>query len=240
MVANEEKGKIFIIDMMVEYTVIRMTRCVKSVTVKNNGEVVVTCSFGTSLQDIERLLTKEGKRIKKQLTVCKELVHINSRDRVSGEEIIFFGIKKTFLICYNKKNDVVMLGDSIIVWINDIADIQKANLLFDVFCKKILKTLVQSYYDMYITAEPFLDQYELEYKYSKRWLGLCHYVKKTIFINTDMYALPESLIEYVVLHELMHLVVPNHSSDFYDAGKRRMADFVERNKRLKMFVFINL
>jgi predicted metal-dependent hydrolase len=42
-----------------------------------------------------------------------------------------------------------------------------------------------------------------------------------------------SMIDYVVVHELLHLVVRNHSQDFWDAMAVVVPDFRLRRKRLR-------
>jgi predicted metal-dependent hydrolase len=44
--------------------------------------------------------------------------------------------------------------------------------------------------------------------------------------------LPPSIVEYVVVHELVHLVEPNHTPEFWLAVERAMPDFEARKKWL--------
>jgi predicted metal-dependent hydrolase len=37
----------------------------------------------------------------------------------------------------------------------------------------------------------------------------------------------------VIVHELTHFLVPNHSSDFYKEMEKRLKDYKIRQKRLK-------
>lgn len=40
-------------------------------------------------------------------------------------------------------------------------------------------------------------------------------------------------IEYVLVHELVHLAHPNHGPDFWGAVQRWLPDFEERRARLR-------
>lgn len=44
---------------------------------------------------------------------------------------------------------------------------------------------------------------------------------------------PIEAIDYIVVHELAHIKVKNHSSDFYDLVKKYMPDYKEREALLK-------
>ena len=47
-----------------------------------------------------------------------------------------------------------------------------------------------------------------------RW-GSCSF-KNNINLNAKLLHLPSKLIDYVIMHELVHTIVKNHSKDFWD------------------------
>jgi predicted metal-dependent hydrolase len=63
-----------------------------------------------------------------------------------------------------------------------------------------------------------------------RW-GSCN-GKGGLYFHWKTICLPASLVEYVVAHELVHLVVPTHSADFWSCLERLMPDYLERKQRL--------
>jgi predicted metal-dependent hydrolase len=48
-----------------------------------------------------------------------------------------------------------------------------------------------------------------------KW-GSCNYTAGNIRINTELVKKPKDLLEYVVVHELVHLLEPNHSERFVE------------------------
>ena len=64
-----------------------------------------------------------------------------------------------------------------------------------------------------------------------RW-GSCLYGKVIITLNKQLARKPEACIEYVVVHEFCHFLVPNHSRDFYALLSRHLPDWKERRNRL--------
>lgn len=64
-----------------------------------------------------------------------------------------------------------------------------------------------------------------------RW-GSCTPKSKKIRFSVWLAEKPPELIEYVVLHELLHLAVPNHGPDFKSLLTRYMPDRKERERRL--------
>lgn len=47
-----------------------------------------------------------------------------------------------------------------------------------------------------------------------RW-GSCNIQKKRIWLNIQLAAYPQECLEYVVTHELVHLLVPGHGKEFW-------------------------
>lgn len=52
-----------------------------------------------------------------------------------------------------------------------------------------------------------------------RW-GSCTPADRTIRLSTRLAGMPDWVVDYVLLHELCHLVVPGHGADFWDLVSR--------------------
>ena len=68
---------------------------------------------------------------------------------------------------------------------------------------------------------------------SERW-GSCTTVDKTIRISDRLVGSPAYVLNYIIFHELIHLQVPNHDSDFYNY-LRRYPDAVKSEAFLEGF-----
>ena len=64
----------------------------------------------------------------------------------------------------------------------------------------------------------------------RKW-GSCS-SKGTVTLNTALYWLPEHLVEYVVVHELVHLEILDHSPAFWAKLADYMPDYETRLKEL--------
>ena len=67
--------------------------------------------------------------------------------------------------------------------------------------------------------------------YTARW-GSCS-IKGDIFLNWKLIMLPESVIDYVLIHELAHINVPNHSSEFWELVKKKDPNYFKSKRWLK-------
>ncbi len=66
----------------------------------------------------------------------------------------------------------------------------------------------------------------------KRW-GSCSR-KGTLRFNWKLSMMPPSIINYVIVHELCHLKVPNHSPAFWRVVQSVLPDYKRRREKLKI------
>ena len=64
-----------------------------------------------------------------------------------------------------------------------------------------------------------------------RW-GSCNSQARTIRLNTDLAKKPRECLEYIVVHEMIHLLEPNHSDRFQSHMSRLMPDWKHRRQVL--------
>ena len=68
-------------------------------------------------------------------------------------------------------------------------------------------------------------------KMTTRW-GSCNSRKGYINLSLNLIEKAPDLVEYVVLHELAHLIYPHHQKSFYDFIAKLMHNFKAREKRI--------
>jgi predicted metal-dependent hydrolase len=67
--------------------------------------------------------------------------------------------------------------------------------------------------------------------FRSRW-GSCTKRGQLVF-NWAIIKAPHSIVDYVVIHELCHLIHPNHSKEFWQVVGRHDADFAAHRQWLK-------
>ena len=77
-------------------------------------------------------------------------------------------------------------------------------------------------------------------KYHRTRWGSCS-LKKNLNFNVMLSALPNGVIDYVIVHELLHLLELNHSKRFWELVKLNRPTYEDDRKWLRMYgPFINL
>ena len=66
----------------------------------------------------------------------------------------------------------------------------------------------------------------------RKWASISTNGRLTL--NTDLLNLPETLMEYVIVHELVHLLVPNHGKLFKGYMSAYLPDWEKRQNRLRL------
>ncbi len=92
-----------------------------------------------------------------------------------------------------------------------------------------------------VVAEELLRQWqpilgvEVERIYVQRmktkW-GSCHPARRTIRLNSELAKKPRGCLEYIVVHELIHLLEPTHNARFIAVLDRHLPSWQERRREL--------
>ncbi len=70
-------------------------------------------------------------------------------------------------------------------------------------------------------------------EYARMW-GAC-VAKKNLVFNSKIIALPEEYAEYIIVHELCHILEFNHSKKFWKLVSEQFPDYKRIKKELKLY-----
>lgn len=68
---------------------------------------------------------------------------------------------------------------------------------------------------------------------SNKWASMSTSGRLTL--NTELLGMPKSLGEFVIVHEILHMIVPNHGRVFKSFLCAYLPDWVEREKELRSY-----
>lgn len=156
----------------------------------------------------------------------------------NGQSIKMLGEDLIFSVSASKKCSVYKEGKVICISSSDIDQQEKLLQLFEKWWRKealrILQEKVEKIYP--IIGKYGIDKPSIALRKMKTLWGSCSVNRKTITFNQYLIKAKPACIEYVVLHELVHFLYPNHSKQFYDFLSIHMPDWKERKKVLDLDV----
>lgn len=95
--------------------------------------------------------------------------------------------------------------------------------------KKIFKERLDQVYPSF-TNTPYPEIYIRQMK--TRW-GVCNRKLKKVTLNLELIKKEEKIIDYVIVHELCHFKVPNHSKQFWEEVEKHLPNYKTLRKKLK-------
>ena len=206
---------------------------VKNITlkVKPTCEVILTVPLLTTDEHIRYILNKKKSWIDKKVTFCKENHKPQTKEYVSGDNVEYLGKSYRLKIIQSQDEYVKLEGEYIQIFTKDKDDLErKKRLLNEWYLSKS-----EAYFREYIIRYSSLMNVSVKRvkirKMKTRW-GSCNSFKSYINLNSELIKKHTDAIEYVVLHELAHLIHPNHSKDFYDYLSIYMPDWKKRKEKL--------
>ncbi len=111
-------------------------------------------------------------------------------------------------------------------WIEQVQDSYT-----DEECQRVFGEVSDRIYPLfaaYLPAQP-----ALRVRWMKSRWGVCHVAKNYITLNKQLMGKPRAALEYVVLHEYVHFLHPNHQAGFHAEMARLMPDYLARRALLK-------
>ena len=239
----QESVRRFVIDGKEETYLLRRKK-VKRLTlrVRPDGSLLVTSPLRLSLYEIERFLSSSGAFIEK----ARKRAAIRAANAPSphlfddGEKIAILGKEKTVRLSSGSRPRAEETGEEILLTLPDPEDIEARKRLFALWEKKACLALVTRLSrEIYPLFAPFGVAFpEIRTRrMTSRW-GSCHPGKKVVTFNDRLMEAPLPAVEYVVIHEFTHFLVPNHSPAFHRHMDRFCPDWRERKKLLNQSVVI--
>ncbi|MEQ8906414.1 SprT family zinc-dependent metalloprotease [Ekhidna sp.] len=209
-----------------EFELDRSGRKSLAIEVHPDLSIYVKAPIDSSLDDIKERVIKKGKWIAKQKIYFEQfLPRTPEREYVSGETHLYLGKRYVLKLRKSDRKSVKLKGGQLIVTGPKQDPLSIKSELSSWYYTKAKTRFRESIISNVIKFKKFgTEQPPLVVKrMSKRW-GSCT-PNGRIVLNPEIIKTPGRCIDYVVIHELCHLIHPNHSKDFYDIQTEMMPDW---------------
>jgi hypothetical protein len=218
-------------DKTIEYTFLEKEGLKSHYITVQKGEGVILKGKAVPLEQANKLILKKAKWILDKLELVK---FINEEDIVTGSRIQYLGRKyyveliineklKEIKIDFTESKFVLHLPTSLNTQLSlkeafNAYQKEKAIEKIKPRIKKWSRTTGLSFTDIKFR------------KLDKRW-GSCT-PSNTIIINLDAIKLPFSLIDYLIVHELVHTKIKSHSKEFWAELSKHIPNWKELDEKM--------
>ena len=214
-----------------EYTVVKQKRKTATIVVNDQLEVVVKVPKYVTKKQIEAMVKQNEEWILAVLEKKKNL--IETKDWYYTKRLLYLGeYWPVEIITESSKKSKVDFTDKGFIIVSDGSEL-KARQLVEQFYRKQAKDKLTKLTEQYAQIVGVQFQKITIRNQTTRW-GSCS-SKGNLSFNLKILCAPIQMIEYVVLHEVMHLKHFNHSKDFWLDIKELMPDYKERMNYFKQY-----
>ena len=186
--------------------------------VKEDMKIYVTTNNYTSIKSILKLIDDNQEFIKKNILKIEK--------RFSKNNDFYYLGKKYDIVYINNKNTI--LGSEKI-FINKEIDLNKwlkkqASIVFQEELSKM--------YNIFPVKIPFPSLTIRQMK--TRW-GVCNVKTKRVTLNLELIKKDIKYLDYVIVHELSHLIHANHSQEFWNLVSITIPNYKKLRKELNNY-----
>ena len=188
------------------------------IRVKSDMTILVTAGRFVTNKAIEELIENNYDKIVKM---------INSQEKKKENNEGFYYLGKRYDIIYVEYCDISFGNEK--VFLNKKFDVDK---WYKTQAKRIFLEHLDKIYERFSKKIPYP---ELRIrKMTSRW-GVCNTRTKTVTLNLELIKRDTKYLDYVIVHELSHLIHGNHSASFWSLVEENMPEYKIYRKEMKEF-----
>jgi len=206
---------------------------VKNITLKvrPSGEAILTAPKAAGDDHIKFIMQKRAKWIAQKRAFFASF-KTPQKEYVSGEDFKYLGRSYRLKVVQSKEERVKLQCGYLELFVKDKSDIKrKENLIYEWYYEKATLYFFNILQEFNKIVKQDIKSVKIR-QMKTRW-GSCNSYKSYINLNIELIKKPKACIEYVVFHELAHLLYSNHSKKFYDYLTLYMPDWQKRKEILE-------
>ena len=188
------------------------------IRVKKDLKVTVTTNFFTSNSFIENLIRENYEK------VCRM---IDFQEAKAKNNLGFFYLGKQYVVIHSNQKGIEFINDK--VYLNNDFDI---DAWYKKQAKKLFQERLDACYEKFTRKIPY-PKLRIR-KMTSRW-GVCNVRTHIITLNLELIKRDISYLDYVIIHEMSHLIYGDHSSSFWHLVEENMPDYKKYREEMKEF-----
>ena len=217
---------------IIDYDIEFAQRKTLSICVNPDSSVCLKAPIDTALEQIQQKVHKRASWILKQKRFFESFgTSTTKRQYISGESHLYLGRQYMLRVKESNVNAVHYQNNIIEIECRHKKD---AGILLQTWYRQRANVKFQEY------AQPIIEQFSIYgvkpqslsiKKMDKRW-GYCT-IDGHITLNPRLICAPRCCIEYVITHELCHLIYRSHNKEFYALLTKEMPHWEKWKNKLE-------
>ena len=209
---------------MIDYRLIRSDRRTLSISVDREGALVVRAPKHTGKNEIEAFIRQKERWILEKQAAAKQRIAVRP-ELTEGAAVPFWG--STLIIAFGDVKKAVR--KETILWLPKAGEAAQHARKWRMEQAKALITPRVAYW----AAQTNLQPAKIAFGNARTRWGSMNAQTRSLRLNAALIHCPQDMVDYVIVHELVHIIQPNHSPAFHAAVRRILPDADSRRAALK-------
>ena len=218
-----------------KYYVYIIKKKVKRVMIKVNqvNDIYINCPMSCSSEAAIKYLEEQMDWLKKIIAKHEMILEKFPIKKFIDNKVTFiYGKVFNIVVDETIKRDSKITDDTLYVKKDVKKTLNKLVISLSNFIEEEFN-YVNKAFSSHIKQKAYLEIKNLR----SRW-GSCNYKTGRIVINRYLVHAPKHLLNYVLMHEFVHFLYPNHSRNFYKFLEECLPNYKSLEAELKMYSFL--
>lgn len=219
----------------VEIDIIRSSRRTVALYVRPGGTLLIRAPWFVPVSMLMKFATGKAGWIEKQITRLKSVTPPGTQLAISdGSTVPFMGRLLEVQVIRGHARRISHNGDKLILTVREESTPEELAGMVEAWylreAQAFLPARTRELAAVHSALLPAPGAVNVR-KMKRRW-GTCH-TGGAIWLNRELIKKDPELIDYVIIHELCHLVHHNHGKEYYELLGMIVPDFRDKRKRLQ-------
>lgn len=199
-----------------------------------NGKIRVATPLKLNDEAVRLAVISRLSWIKKQQQSFLKQPRQSTREMVSGESHYLFGKRYLLDVKYeNAKHQIIKKHSKLQFFVKENTTVDNRLKVLEKYYRENLAIELDNLITKWKnTIGVKIDSWQIQ-KMKTKW-GSCNIEAKRLLFNLELAKVPIECIEYIVVHEILHLLERHHNDNFKALMDKYISDWQSRKESLKL------
>ena len=199
-----------------------------------NGKIRVATPLKLNDEAVRLAVISRLSWIKKQQQSFLKQPRQTKREMVSGESHYLFGKRYLLDVKYeNTKHKIIKKHSKLLIFVKENTTRENRLKVLEKYYRDNLNIELDKLINKWLNIIDIgINSWKIQ-KMKTKW-GSCNIESKRLLFNLELAKVPLDCIEYIVVHEILHLKERHHNDNFKTLMDKYISDWQNRKENLKL------